>query len=148
MVRVSPSEPYNYRPVCTVGLTTWFGRRSCLAVSPLFFPCLPPFNNPQKAFRPSASIIHRLPPDGPIWVVLLSALERGTEFKWKMMRLPNCRGGHIRTVGKRGQSDRMTRKYRHHFLFLFYSVATIGEHFHTLSCWRTSVSMVCWYKEN
>lgn len=95
MVRGSLSAPYNYRPVCAVGLTTWFCRRSCLA-APLFLPSLSasPRKPPEEAFRPSAPVIHRLPPDGPIWVV--PALKRRAEFKWKMMWLSNCQSRHIR----------------------------------------------------
>lgn len=68
-VRLSLSAPCNYRPACREGLTTWFGRRSCSAVSLSLslFHCLLSLQQPPKPFRPPAPIIQRLPPDGPIW---------------------------------------------------------------------------------
>ncbi len=59
--------PCNYRPACREGLTTWFGRQSCSAVSLSLSLSVFPSTTPPKPFRPPAPIIQRLPADGPIW---------------------------------------------------------------------------------
>lgn len=67
-VKLSLCVPCNYRPACREGLTTWFCRCSCCAVSLFFFfffSALLPFSQPpllllRKPFRSPAPIIQCL----------------------------------------------------------------------------------------
>lgn len=119
-------------PVITVLSAQWDSRHGFVDVAAWLHPLAPflthlsasPWQPPKEAFRPSAFVNHRLPPDGPIWVV--PALKGGGDSNGKWC---DCLIARVDTSDsvKRGQSDWMGRRYRQ-FLFLDFSVLRVLRH--------------------
>lgn len=120
MVRVFSSEPYNYRPVCTVGLTAWFGRRSCLAISPLFSPVCLPSTTPKRLLGlqlPSSIVYLQMVPFGLFSLLHLKG-ELNSNGKWCA-----CLIARVNTSGQWVKGGRATewQKYTN-ITFYFYFI--------------------------
>lgn len=137
-------------PIITVLSAQWDSRHGLVDVAaspfPPFFPpvCLPS-TTPKRLLGlqlPSSIGYLQMVPFGLFSLLHLKG-ELNSNGKWCA-----CLIAGVDISGQWVKGGRATEWQEYTDFSLFVLILFCGVHCHTLSCWGTSVSMVCWYKEN